>query len=71
MSKEVIGIRVARNGPVQFVEAGDADNIAGDLVVVALSDGESMEREASVVIGKSQMLQAPTGELAGRVLRNV
>lgn len=70
MSRDVIGVRIGRNAPILFVEAGEADNVVGDQVVIVLSDDGSNEHQASVVIDKGQMLNASVDKLAGRVLRN-
>ncbi len=67
----MIGVRIGRNSPVLFVEAGESDNTVGDQVIVALCDGTSGEEEASVVIGKDQLIHASVDRLVGRVLRNV
>ena len=63
-------MRIGRNAPVLFVEADDTDHVTGDQVVIVLSDDESTEHEASVVVDKAQMLHASVDKLAGRVLRN-
>lgn len=63
----VLGVRLARNAPVLFVDGGGAQVRPGDRVVIELAgDGE---REAIVSIGTGQMLLASVGALAGRVVR--
>ncbi|MDA1281300.1 MAG: hypothetical protein O2921_01545 [Chloroflexi bacterium] len=68
MNRDVIGVRLARNSPVTFVDGNQLTLLPGDEVVIELS-GDSQEREAAVVIGTGQLLHGSIGKLAGRALR--
>ncbi len=71
MNKDVIGVRIARNAPVLFVDGNDVTCTTGDRVIVGLSDGNGAneeEVEATVVVDRSQMLHASVGTLSGRVI---
>lgn len=70
MNNEVIGVRLARNAPVLFIDGNRLTLAPGDVVVVELFD-DGTEVEASVVIGSGQLLNASVGKLAGRALRDV
>lgn len=65
----MIGVRIARNSPVLFIDGNGLLNKPGDVIVVELSTEKGIEVEATVVIGAGQMLSASLGELAGRALR--
>ena len=66
MSIDVIGVRLARNAPVLFVDGNRLTLAPGDVVIVELFDGGE-EVEASVVIGAGQLLNDSAGKLTGDV----
>lgn len=70
MNGDVIGVRLARNSPVIFIDGNGLTLVPGDVVVVELTEGGE-ELEASVVIGAGQLLHASVSRLAGRALRAV
>lgn len=71
MSKDVIGVRVARNSPVLFVAGSDLTCATGDHVIIELFGENEEEVEATVVVDPGQMLHASVGKLSGRFIRAV
>ena len=69
VSKDVIGIRIARNSEVLFVDGNGLDVAPGNMIVVELFADEGNEVEASVVISAGQMLHASVEAPTGRALR--
>ncbi len=63
----VAGVRLSRNSPIVFVDAGQADLAPGDHVLVKLP-GDPAAKSARVAIAPSQLLNpgavSPTGKLS-------